>query len=203
MNQELIVLASASPRRRQLLGQIGVAFQVRPVGIDESRLGQETPVDFVRRVALAKATDAWRDADGAEGRLVIGADTVVSIGQTVFGKPRDGTQAGDMLRALSGQTHDVTTAVAAVQESERAVRVSSSKVTFRALAATEIDAYVMTGDPLDKAGAYGIQGLAAVFIERLEGSYSGVMGLPLFETAGLLHQFGLDVLSAVDARIPA
>lgn len=134
---------------------------------------------------------------------MIGADTAVSIGGTVFGKPRDGIEARDMLRALSGQTHDVTTAVAAVQESERAVRVSSSKVTFRALTATEIDAYVMTGDPLDKAGAYGIQGLAAVFVERLEGSYSGVMGLPLFETAGLLHQFGLDVFHAAAPRTPA
>jgi septum formation protein len=202
MNQELIVLASASPRRRQLLDQIGVAFQVQPVAVDESRFDEEAPADFVRRIALAKATDAWRVADGAAGRLVIGADTTVSLGETVLGKPRDEEEARAMLRTLSGQTHDVTTAVAAVQEAERAVRVSSSKVTFRALTAAEIAAYVLTGEPLDKAGAYGIQGLAAVFVERLEGSYSGVMGLPLFETAGLLRDFGLDVLSAGGSRIP-
>ena len=194
MNQELIVLASASPRRRQLLDQIGVAHEIRPVEVDETRLPKEMPLDFVRRLALAKATDAWTAADGAGGRLVIGADTAVSLGDTVFGKPNDGEHAREMLRALSGKTHKVTTAVAGVQEAERAVQVSASRVTFRSLSSAEIDGYVATREPLDKAGGYGIQGIAAVFVERLEGSYSGVMGLPLFETARLLRDFGVDVL---------
>lgn len=200
MNQELIILASASPRRRELLDQIGVAHEIHPVSVDESRLDGESPRDFTRRVALDKATTAWEELQGARGRLVLGADTAVSLDDELFGKPTDGADARRILDRLSGRTHRVTTAVAAVMESERQLRVSQSTVRFRTLTPSDVDAYVASGEPLDKAGAYGIQGLAAVFIERLEGSYSGVMGLPIFETAELLGAFGYRVLPAPDVR---
>lgn len=200
MNQELIILASASPRRRELLGQMGVPHQVHPVSVDESSAGGESPLDFTRRVALDKATTAWEELGGAAGRLVLGADTAVSLDDEIFGKPGDAADARRMLRRLSGRTHRVTTAVAAVMESERRLRVSESNVTFSAMTSDDIDAYVATGEPLDKAGAYGIQGLAAVFVQHLEGSYSGVMGLPVFETAALLADFGFRLLPLPDVR---
>ena len=202
MNQELIYLASASPRRRELLGQIGVAHRTHPVSVDESRLPGEDPVDFTRRLALDKATTAWRELQGASGSLVIGADTVVVIDDEVLGKPADSASAADMLARLSGRSHDVLTAVAGVMEGERQICVSTSTVRFRTLAPAEIGAYVATGEPLDKAGGYAIQGLAAVFIERLDGSFSGVMGLPLFETAVLMRGFGHDVLAATRGGNP-
>lgn len=194
MNQELIYLASASPRRRELLGQLGIKPAIHAVSLDETRHIEEDPIDFTRRLALGKATAAWEELGGATGRLIIGADTTVVIDADVLGKPHDNAAAAAMLRRLSGRRHAVHTAVAGVMEAERQVRVSTSAVSFRALGTAEIDAYVATGEPLDKAGAYAIQGLAAVFIEHLDGSYSGVMGLPLFETASLMRDFGHDVL---------
>lgn len=200
MNHEVVVLASGSPRRRCLLEQIGVPHRIHAVAIDEGRLAGETPRDLARRLALAKASEAWTELSGAGGSLVLGADTAVCLEGTLFGKPRDSAEAVTMLERLSGRTHQVFTAVAGVQEGERLIRESISSVTFRSLGGAEIDAYVDTGEPLDKAGAYAIQGLAAVFIERLEGSYSGVMGLPLYETWGLLRAFGYDLLAGATPR---
>ncbi len=195
MNSEIVILASASPRRRQLLEQIGVPHRIHPIVLDESRLAGEAPLDLARRLALAKASEAWRELSGADGNLVMGADTAVALDGMLFGKPRDSADAVEMLTRLSGRTHQVFTAVAGVQEGERMIRQSTSSVTFRCLRGAEIRAYVGTGEPLDKAGAYAIQGLAAIFVERLEGSYSGVMGLPLYETWDLLRTFGHDVLT--------
>ncbi len=183
-----------------MLDQIGVAHAIYPVRIDEERLNAEGPRDYARRLALAKASAAWTELDGAGGRLVLGADTAVSVDDSIFGKPRDADDAVSMLGDLAGKTHQVTTAVAAIQEGERAVRTSVSQVTFRSILSGEIEAYVKSGEPVGKAGAYAIQGLAAVFVERLEGSYSGVMGLPLCETAELLREFGHDVLAGDPER---
>lgn len=200
MNQEVIVLASGSPRRRQLLEQIGVSHRIHAVSVDESRLTGEAPLDFARRLALAKATRAWEELSGAEGSLILGADTAVSLNGAIFGKPRDAGEAADILSQLSGRTHEVVTAIAGVREGARALRASISRVTFRRLRNTEISAYVATEESLGKAGAYAVQGLAAVFIERLEGSYSGVMGLPLYETWDLLRAFGHNLLAAYPPR---
>ncbi|MGD8532383.1 MAG: Maf family protein [Gammaproteobacteria bacterium] len=200
MNSEIVVLASGSPRRRQLLEQIGVPHQIHAVEVDESRLACEAPMDLARRLALAKAGEAWAELSGANGNLVMGADTAVALDGMLFGKPRDSADAIEMLTRLSGRTHQVFTAVAGVQEGERMIRESMSSVTFRRLSSAEISEYVGTGEPLDKAGAYAIQGLAAIFVERLEGSYSGVMGLPLFETWDLLRTFGYDVLAGATPR---
>ena len=177
-----------------MLRQIGVACDQRPVDVDETPRAGERPADFVRRVALEKATEAW--FAGAGGRLVLGADTAVVADGEIFGKPAGGDDARAMLRRLSGRSHEVLTAVAVVLEGERDCLLSASRVTFRTLSEDEIRRYVATGEPADKAGAYAIQGLAAVFVERLEGSFSGVMGLPLYETARLLARFGLDLFAA-------
>lgn len=202
MNQQLIYLASASPRRRELLGQIGVTHAIHAVSVDETRQPGEDPIDFTRRLALDKATTAWQQLDGASGHLVLGADTTVVVEGDALGKPYDRDTATSMLRRLSGRSHAVHTAVAGVMEAERHVCISTSVVNFRDLDNGEIDAYVATDEPLDKAGAYAIQGLAAVFIESLEGSYSGVMGLPLFETAALLRRFGHEVLARAAGVTP-
>jgi septum formation protein len=194
MNQELICLASASPRRRQLLGQIGVPCDVRPADIDEVSLQNESPPDLVRRLALSKAGQVAKDRDGAGRWLVLAADTVVVLDGKIFGKPRDDSDARDMLRELSGRTHEVLTAVAISDNESSQCELSESKVTFCDLTQAQIDSYVATGEPADKAGAYAVQGMAALFVRRIEGSYSGVMGLPLFETAALLRRFGVDVL---------
>jgi septum formation protein len=194
MNQELICLASASPRRRQLLDQIGVACEVRPMDIDEFLLPDEPPHDFVRRLALSKAEQAAMSDPGPRRRLVLAADTVVVLDGKIFGKPSDDSDARDMLRALSGRTHEVMTAIAISDNGSCQCELSESKVTFCDLTPAQIDSYVATGEPAGKAGAYAIQGKAAVFIRRIEGSFSGVMGLPLFETAALLGRFGVDVM---------
>jgi septum formation protein len=188
-----LVLASASPRRSELLNQIGVRFRQRAVEIDETPRERESAEDYVRRVALEKAR-AVRGELGDHEVLVLGADTAVVIEQRLLGKPADLAHARNMLRLLSGRSHRVLSAVALVGERE-VVRVSESAVWFRSLSDAEIDAYWQTGEPQDKAGGYAIQGLAAVFVERLEGSYSGVMGLPLYETAQLLQEFGIQVLA--------
>ncbi len=188
-----IYLASASPRRAQLLTQIGVTFSVLEVDVDEHHRPGETPADYVTRLALAKA-HAGRDLLAAgTARPVLGADTTVVAAGRLMGKPRDRDDAIAMLLELSGRIHQVISAVAIAGEHE-AVRTSQSDVTFRALTAAECQAYWNTGEPQDKAGAYAIQGRAAEFVERLEGSYSGVMGLPLYETALLLRGFGIKIL---------
>lgn len=179
----MLILASASPRRRELLDQIGVCHEVRPVDVDETPHPGEAPDDFARRMARAKALAGVRIADG---RPVLGADTVVSIGGDILGKPRDREHALAMLDRLSGRTHTVYSAVALIQEGQVRDALSVTCVRFKALSAREREAYWASGEPVDKAGAYGIQGQGALFVEHIEGSYSGVVGLPLFETGALL-----------------
>ena len=188
MNFPEIYLASNSPRRRELLTQMAVNFSVLPVDVDETRLGGESPLDYVQRVAIAKAQAGW---DSAATQLpVLGADTSVVLGNVVLGKPEDAVAAREMLRQLSGGIHDVMTAVALVTADKVVCEVCTSAVTFRALSAADIDWYVATGEGKDKAGSYAVQGLGAMFISELRGSYSGVMGLPVFETAALLRAHG-------------
>ncbi len=179
-----ICLASASPRRRELLSQIGVPHVVRPAHIDETLRAGESASEYVARLAREKALAVCAQ----DGTLpVLGADTAVVLDGTIFGKPSDRDDAVDMLMRLSGRTHEVLTAVALATRNALAERLSVSRVTFRPLTQDECGAYWDTGEPRDKAGAYAIQGRGAVFVERLEGSFSGVMGLPLYETAQLLR----------------
>lgn len=185
-------LASASPRRRQLLEQLGLRFEVLPADVDETHRPGEAPADYVLRLAAAKAgTAAARLGDPAA--RVLGADTAVVLGSMVLGKPRDREEALAMLAQLSGRSHQVLSAVALWHRAALSTALSESHVSFRPITTAEAEAYWATGEPADKAGGYGIQGLGAVFVERLEGSYSGVMGLPLAETAGLLRQAGVSV----------
>ena len=193
MQDAQILLASASPRRQELLDQIGVRYQVLPVDIDETVLAGESPETFARRLALEKAQAGFTRQSGLLPSL--GSDTIVILNNQILGKPRDEAHGLQMLAGLSGQCHEVMTAVAMVDSQQCDCRVSHSKVYFRTMSVEEIQAYWNTGEPADKAGAYGIQGLAAQFIERLDGSYSGVMGLPLFETAELIKKFGIRILA--------
>ena len=186
-------LASRSPRRRELLAQIGVDYVIVDVAVDETPHQGESPVDFALRLALDKAR-AGLSARTGNDWPVLGADTIVVCDEHILGKPLDRPDAARMLGMLSGREHAVMTAVALADGRHEAVRLSTSLVRFRSLRHEEIAAYCATGEPDDKAGAYAIQGRAAAFIERLEGSYSGVMGLPLFETAALLEEFALPVL---------
>lgn len=189
MGKGFIYLASASPRRVELLRQLGVEFRVQPADLDEEKFPEESPESYVRRIAEAKAT-AVRGQLAAEAP-VLGADTAVVCDDEVLGKPAGTAAALEMLARLSGRTHEVLSAVALASASGTQIRLSISKVRFRATTASERAAYCATGEPLDKAGAYGIQGFAAAFVEHLEGSYSAVMGLPLYETAELLASLGL------------
>jgi septum formation protein len=192
MAKDFVYLASASPRRRALLAQIGVPFDVAPADIDESRRGTEAAADYVLRLAAAKADAVWlRVAAGDRPAPVLAADTIVVVDGEPLGKPADALDADRMLARLSGRGHEVLTAVAIRHEDIVRTALARSEVRFRATTGAERAAYCRSGEPLDKAGAYGIQGLGAVFIESLAGSYSAVMGLPLFETAALLRQFGL------------
>jgi septum formation protein len=185
----MLILASSSPRRRELLDQIGVSYRVCPVDVDETPLDGEAPEDFAWRMALEKARAGWR-AQGS-GLPVLGADTVVTLDGAILGKPVDRDDALDMLGRLSGSRHCVFSAVALVHGEREAVRLSVTQVRFRTLAPREIGVYWDSGEPADKAGAYGIQGLGALFVEHLEGSYTGVVGLPLYETGQLLDAFGV------------
>jgi septum formation protein len=184
----VLCLASASPRRRALLEQIGVPHVVRSANLDETPQARESPRDYVARVAAAKARAVW-SADAA--LPVLGADTTVVVDGAMFGKPRGRAEGLAMLASLSGREHEVLSAVALADARGVALAVSASRVRFRALSTEECCAYWDSGEPHDKAGAYAIQGLAAAFIESLHGSYSGVMGLPLFETAALLNAAGV------------
>ncbi len=188
----MIHLASQSPRRRELLRQIGVSFETVLAPVDEAWEAGEAPADYVLRLAREKAAAGLAHAPGAS--LVLGADTAVVLQGRVLGKAEDEGQAREMLRALSGRTHEVMTAVA-LAGSWAGESLSISRVRFRPLSAWEIGAYCATGEPLGKAGGYAIQGLGAIFVEHLEGSYSGVMGLPLYETARLLEEAGYPVLN--------
>jgi septum formation protein len=191
MSLDFVYLASGSPRRRELLQQIGVPFRVVGMAVDETALPGEAPAAYVARLAAAKAEAGWeRSRDEAEVP-VLAADTVVVLDGRMLGKPADRQDAEGMLLELSGRTHEVFTAVALRTAGGVESRTSRSEVTFRAVTAAEARAYWETGEPCDKAGAYAIQGRAAVFVADLHGSYSGVMGLPLFETAELLREAGI------------
>ena len=187
----LVYLASLSPRRHELLLQIGVDHEVVGVDVDERRLPGEPPADYVVRLASAKAEAAARSGAVAHTLPVLGADTAVVVDGEVLGKPRDRAEALAMLARLSGRTHEVVTGVALATAAGLFTRVSLSRVGFRKLNDGEMARYWASGEPADKAGAYGIQGLGAVFVSRIEGSYSGVVGLPLFETAEMLRGAGI------------
>lgn len=188
-----IYLASSSPRRRTLLEQIGIRYRTLAVDVDEGVRLHETPEMYALRLALEKARAGWRSLDPQARCPVLGADTAVVIDGEVLGKPHDREHALAMLARISGRAHQVLTAVALVDDERETARLSVSTVTFRTITAAECEAYWDSGEPLDKAGGYAIQGRAAVFISRLDGSFSGVMGLPLYETAELLGEFGVDV----------
>jgi septum formation protein len=196
MSQDFVYLASGSPRRRELLQQIGVSFRVVGMAVDEEVLPDETPFAYVTRLAAAKAEAGWERSRDAHPVPVLAADTAVVLDGKILGKPADGQDAAGMLGQLSGRTHEVLTAIALRTASGLQSRVSRSEVTFRSIAAAEARAYWETGEPSDKAGAYAIQGRGAIFITDLRGSYSGVMGLPLFETAELLRDAGFVLLGA-------
>ncbi|MGB9129238.1 MAG: Maf family protein [Thiobacillus sp.] len=197
-----IYLASQSPRRRELLKQIGVAFDVLPLRavagrmdvIEVPRAGESAP-DFAQRMATGKAACGWRAVDQRHLLRfpVLGADTVVELDGDILGKPADRQAAAAMLTRLSGRTHQVHTAVAVQHEDRLERRQSSSQVRFAALDAAAIARYLESGEYLGKAGAYAIQGRAGAFVEYIDGSYSGIMGLPLYDTAVLLRAFGLAV----------
>lgn len=182
-----IVLASASPQRRQLLAQLGIAFRVVTPDIDESPLAGEAAADYVMRIAQLKAYAA-NDRVGNPSAVIIAADTCIEFESSILGKPADLTAAALMLRVLSGREHRVHSAVCVTTKGATQCQLNTSRVRLRPLSDSEISAYCSTGEPLDKAGAYAIQGLAAMFIAEIHGSYSAIMGLPLFETAELLSK---------------
>jgi septum formation protein len=191
MSPEFVYLASGSPRRRELLQQIGVSFRLLSSGLDETSLQDETPAAYVSRLAAAKAETGWRHNRDPESAPVLAADTAVVLDGRILGKPQHRDDAKNMLLGLSGRTHEVLTAVALRSVAGAEVKLSRSLVTFREIDAAEAQVYWDTGEARDKAGAYAIQGYAAIFITDLKGSYSGVMGLPLFETAELLTGAGV------------
>jgi septum formation protein len=186
MNFPKIYLASKSPRRRELLSQIGVEFSVLSVDVDESRLTNEAPTAYVKRVAIAKAKAGWDSLTTQNKQAVLGSDTSVVLGNTILGKPKNNADAKHMLQQLSGCSHQVMTAVAIVNETGIVCEQSVSQVSFAELTDVEIEWYLSTKEGEDKAGGYAVQGLAAIFIKQIQGSYSGIMGLPIRETALLL-----------------
>ena len=191
MGAAQILLASASPRRRELLAQIGIDCAVRPVDLDESHLPGESPRDYVRRLAREKALAGLAASDA---RLpVLGADTAVLLDGDILGKPRDRDDALATLARLSGREHRVLSGVAVAIPGDCRCAVVETRVFFRPLSAAEIAAYWRSGEPADKAGSYGIQGRGAVYVERIEGCYSNVVGLPLAATARLLAELGIAV----------
>lgn len=189
----MLHLASQSPRRRQLLEQLGLDFGLVDVHVPEVRAAGEPAEDYVSRVAREKAGAGLLKLAGAPNAVVLGADTEVVLGDEVFGKPADAEEAASMLRRLSGRAHRAITVVWLVSAAREAHAVSVSEVHFAPLDEDAIATYIASGEPFGRAGAYAIQGRAAAFIPRLSGSYSGVMGLPLYETATLLGQFGIRV----------
>lgn len=185
-----LYLASSSPRRREILEALGIEFTVNAVDVDESRLAGESPRQMVLRLAAAKAAAAEVEAGG----LVIGSDTAVVLDSEMLGKPNDKDDAIAMLMSLSGREHVVLTGVALRGPDGVCSAVSSTNVSFREISRDEALAYWQSGEPRDKAGAYGIQGRGGAFVSAISGSYSGVVGLPVFETAQLLKAAGIDVL---------
>ncbi|MDH5407566.1 MAG: Maf-like protein [Gammaproteobacteria bacterium] len=192
-----IYLASGSPRRRELLEQIGISYRILMNDIDEIPAEGESAEEFAVRIAIDKAVAASKTLSADVSQPVLSADTVVCIDKNILGKPRDKQHAKEILQKLSGQQHQVHTAVALIRQIDGIVEscLSSSEVSFREISDKEIEQYWLTGEPQDKAGAYAIQGIGAMFVRHLSGSYSGVMGLPLYETAALLNKFGINTLS--------
>jgi septum formation protein len=186
-----LLLASASPRRQELLRQIGVNFEIVRHGIDESRLAEESPPDYALRMAAEKALDVLSRVPADRNPAVLGADTIVVCAGEILGKPCKQQDAQRILSLLSDRVHTVYSAVAVCDRHRKETTLVESSVEFRALSAEEITAYWETGEPADKAGAYAIQGLGAVFVKHLQGSHSAVMGLPLYETASLLRKFAI------------
>ena len=191
-----IYLASRSPRRAELLQQIGVDFDVLPSDVDEAPLSGEAPQDYVVRLARMKAEVGLARLQGGDMPLLplLAADTIVSVDGVILGKPQDDADAAAMLRCMSGRWHAVLTGIAVATPSGIFSALSSTQVEMVLLSEADIIAYIASAEPRDKAGAYAIQGLAGTFIRRIEGSYSGVMGLPIFETAQLLKNAGIKVL---------
>ncbi len=187
-----IILASASPRRQELLNQINVRHLVQIVDIDETPLFNESPTDYVQRLAAEKAAACVQQFNSQ--LPILAADTTVVLGDHIMGKPQNQNEALAMLRQLSGNTHQVFTAIALFGRIHHHA-LSVTEVTFKPLSEAEILAYWHSGEPLDKAGSYAIQGVGSLFIERINGSFSGVMGLPLFETAQLLAREGIELLA--------
>ncbi|MGB4475095.1 MAG: Maf family protein [Bacillota bacterium] len=188
-----ITLGSASPRRADLLRQIGLSFDILPSQVVEDILPGEDPASYCERAALMKARDV---AGRSSSRLIIGADTVVVLDGEILGKPGSEAEARSMLERLSGRTHQVITGVCVLERTSGRHEVFSvtSSVAFRVIDPLEIDRYIGTGEPMDKAGAYAVQGIGAIFIRSMSGSYSNVVGLPLYETAQALDRFGVAVL---------
>lgn len=182
-----IVLASQSPRRKQLLQQIGITPVCAPVDIDEHVRDNEKPLDYCLRLAKEKAQEGWNRSD--KELPTLGSDTIVVLGDVILGKPKDEKDAFDMLMSLSAKKHQVITAVSLVDSSKTRVNSSISEVLFDQLQPQEVKAYIASGEPMDKAGSYGIQGYAARWIKYISGSHSGIMGLPLYETSQLLKEF--------------
>ncbi|MEY2721272.1 MAG: hypothetical protein RL597_717 [Pseudomonadota bacterium] len=190
-----ICLASASPRRGELLRQIGVSYVVQPANLDEAERSGESPAEYVERLARAKAEWVWqaRQQSRLEPLPVLGSDTTVTVNGLILGKPRDEAALLNTFAQLSGREHEVLSAVALVTASGIHARLSRTRVRFRVVTSDEVRTYWATGEPRDKAGGYAIQGYGAVFIESIAGSYSGVMGLPLAETAELLVAAGVQL----------
>lgn len=191
----MLYLASKSPRRRDLLARLGLSVGLLDLDLPEVRQPGEGAVDYVRRVAREKAGAGLLQVMSAPGARVIAADTEVILDDEVFGKPVDAADAASMLARLSGRTHQVVSVVWLMDAAREAQAMSTTDVTFAALTPAQIDGYVARGEWSGKAGAYAIQGLAEAFVTRLEGSYSGVMGLPVHETATLLADFSIDVFA--------
>lgn len=180
----VLVLASRSPRRQEILERAGFQFVIRPADVDESPLADEDPIEHVRRLAREKAMAV----DCGEGETVLGADTVVVAGGEILGKPRDAGDAARMLRTLSGRDHQVLTGICLRTARRQVVDLEATRVWFRPLGEDEVEAYISSGEPMDKAGAYAIQGLASKFIPRIEGCYFNVVGLPVAKVAAHLEQ---------------
>jgi septum formation protein len=194
MTAPILHLASASPRRREILAALGIPITHGGADIDESRQEGEAVESMARRLAREKALAA------SSSLPILAADTLVVLGDEVFGKPASGEHAHDMLSALSGRDHRVLTGVAVRHGEELWAAMSDTTVRFRDIRPDEIEAYWQSGEPAGKAGAYAIQGLGGVFVEAVEGSYSGVVGLPVFETAALLQKVGIDVIGGMDGQ---
>ncbi|TBR13316.1 MAG: septum formation inhibitor Maf [Lysobacter sp.] len=197
----MLYLASRSPRRRELLARLGLDPHLLDIDIPEVRQPGEPAFDYVRRVSREKAGAGLLEVMAVPGALVLAADTEVVLDDEVFGKPVDAADAAAMLGRLSGRTHQVVSIVWLVSAEREAQAASVSEVTFSALTPAQLDGYVATGEWQGKAGAYAIQGRAEAFVTRLDGSFSGVMGLPVYDTARLLADFGIDVFANTEATL--